>query len=243
MVGEVPHEVLQFMSKWYARLFAVLFALLPFAARAQDSQPTVTRTGRFLSHFDLGVAGTAFFTKDVSGTVNQSILGSPYNVTQSASTAAGVLVTLRGEKSAFKGFEINYGYGRLTEAYSCCNQNATTGALVGPFQSQTTANEFTVGYLIRPERQIFGFQPYVSAGAGTLEFKPTKYGGQGLQSQARAAYYYSLGGESLLVGDTLGVRVGIRQLFYLAPDFGQNYLTIKKTTFTTEPQIGLYLHF
>ena len=73
--------------------------------------------------------------------------------------------------------------------------------------------------------------------------RPTKNGGQGLSTQARAAYYYSLGGEGLIVGDTLGVRVGIRQLFYLAPDFGQNYLTIKQRTFTTEPQIGLYLHF
>lgn len=228
------------MPKRYASL---LLALLSLPLCAQDAQPTVTKTGRFLAHFDLGVAGTAFFTKDVTGTVNQSILGAPYNVTQSASTAAGVLATLRGQKSAYKGFEVNYGYARTTEAYTCCNQSPTTGTPLGPFQSQATAAEYSVGYLARPERSIFGFKPYVSAGLGTIEFKPTKNGGQGLQTQARAAYYYSVGGESLIVGDSLGIRVGIRQLFYLGPDFGQNYLTIKKHTFTTEPQIGIYYHF
>ena len=229
------------MLKRYA-LF-LLLAALPSAVHAQDAQPTVTKTGRFLAHFDLGVAGTAFFTKDVTGTVNQSILGAPYSVTQSTSTAAGVLVSLRGQKSPYKGLEFNYGYARTTEAYTCCNTNPTTGASNGPFQTQATAAEYTVGYLVRPPHPIFGFQPYVSAGAGTIEFKPTKNGGQGLQTQARAAYYYSVGAENLIVGDTLGLRFGIRQLIYLAPDFGQNYLVIKKYTFTTEPQVGLYLHF
>ena len=228
------------MPKRYAFLF--LLAVLPSSLRAQDTQAP-THTARFLAHFDLGVAGTAFFTKDVTGTVNQSVLGAPYTFTQSTSTAAGVLVSLRGQKSPYKGLELNYGYARTTESYTCCNVSATTGQPLGPFQAQATASEYTVGYLARPARKIFGFQPYVSAGGGVLSFKPTKNGGQGLQTQARAAYYYSVGGESLIIGDTLGIRAGIRQVFYLAPDFGQNYLTIKKQTFTTEPQIGIYLHF
>ena len=231
----------------HKRLFALLLlftsAHVVRPASAQDAQPTVTRTGRFLAHFDLGISGTALFTKDVTGTVNQSVLGSPYSVTQSASTAAGALATLRAQKSAWKGLEFNFGYGRTAQTYSCCNNNPTTGELLGPLVAQATANEFTLGYLARPERQIFGFKPYISGGAGTIEFKPTRNGGQGLQAQGRAAYYYSVGGESYLLGDTLGVRVGIRQLFYRAPDFGQNYLTIRKLTFTVEPQIGLYVHF
>lgn len=232
------------MLKRFATIFLLLFAM-PFSSRlsAQDAQPAVTRTGRFLSHFDLGIAGTALFTKDVAGTVNQTVLGAPYDVTQSASTAAGALVTIRAQKSAYKGLEFNYGYGRTAQTYTCCNRSPTTGVLLGPLVAQATSNEFTLGYLVRPERTVFGFKPYVSGGAGTIEFKPTRNGGQGLQPQARAAYYYSVGGETLLVGNTLGARVGLRQLFYRAPDFGQNYLTIRKLTFTVEPQIGLYLHF
>lgn len=212
------------------------------AAWGQDT-PTVTRTSRFLSHFDLGVSGIALFTKSVSGTVNQSALGSPYSLDQSASTSAGALVTLRAQKSAWKGLEFNYGYGRGTQSYSCCNNSTTTGVFQGPLLPQATINEFTVGYLARPERTFFGFKPYLSVGLGSTEFKPTKNGGQGLQPQARATYYYSVGGESYLVGDLLGLRFGLRQLFYQVPDFGQNYLTIHKNTFTTEPQVGLFLHF
>ncbi|MGI4852480.1 MAG: hypothetical protein ACRYF4_00370 [Janthinobacterium lividum] len=226
---------------------ALLLLLLPAAsltplARAQDAQPTVTRTSRLLSHFDLGVSGTALFTKTVNGTVNQPILGPAYPLTQSASTSAGALVTIRAQKSAWKGLELNYGYGRSSQTYSCCNQSPTTGQLQGSFLPGATSNEYTLGYLARPERSYFGFKPYISVGAGSVEFKPTKNGGQGLQPQARAAYYYNVGGESLLIG-RLGVRVGVRQLFYKAPDFGQNYLTINKFTFTVEPAVGLYLHF
>jgi hypothetical protein len=228
------------MPKRYALL--LLLAALPSTMHAQDAQAP-THTARFLAHFDLGVSGTAFFTKDVSGTVNQSILGAPYSVSQSTSTAAGVLATLRGQKSPYKGLELNYGYARTTESYTCCNVSPTTGALLGPFQTQATATEYTFGYVARPPHPIFGFQPYVSGGVGVLSFKPTKNGGQGLQTQARAAYYYSVGGEKILFSDSVGIRVGIRQLFYLAPDFGQNYLTIKQHTFTTEPQIGIYYHF
>ena len=228
--------------QFFKVLLGCALLALASAAHGQDT-PTVTRTSRFLSHFDLGISGTALFTKSVDGTVNQSALGAPYSVSQSASTSAGALVTLRGQKSAWKGLEFNFGYGRGTQSYSCCNNSTTTGVFQGPFLPQATSNEFTLGYLARPERTFFGFKPYLSVGLGSTEFKPTRNGGQGLQPQARATYYYSVGGESYLVGDLLGVRFGLRQLFYQDPDFGQNYLTIHKNTFTTEPQVGLFLHF
>lgn len=230
------------MAKRFSVLPHLLLALCALSGRAQDA-PTVTRTSRLLSHFDLGISGTALFTKTVSGTVDQRALGASYNLTQSASTSAGALVTLRAQKSAWKGLELNYGYGRTSQSYTCCNNSPTTGVLQAPFLPQATMNEYTLGYLARPERTFFGFKPYVSVGAGSIDFKPTRNGGQGLQPQARAAYYYSVGGENYLIGDRLGVRFGIRQLFYRAPDFGQNYLTLKKLTFTVEPQVGLYLHF
>ena len=223
-------------------VLSAFMALSPIVLHAQDTTAAPTRTRRVLSHFDIGVSGMAFFTKDVSGTVKSSSFGQNYTFTQSASSAAGVLATIRGQKSPWKGVEFNYGYGRVTESYTCCNVSSTTGAYIGPFQSQATASEYTFGYLARPERKIFGFQPYISAGAGVYEFKPTKNGGQGLQPQARAAYYYSVGGESMLT-PSFGIRAGFRQLYYKAPDFGQNYLKITKTTFTSEPQVGIFLHF
>jgi hypothetical protein len=235
-------EVLQLMLKRYASFLTLLFAFLPLGASAQDSQPTVTRTSRILSHVDFGLSGTVLLTKDVTGTVNQSALGAPYSVTQSSSTSAGFLFTIRAQKSPYKGLEFNYGHGRTTQGYTCCNVSPTDGTNVGPFQSQSGMSEFTLGYLVRPPHKIFGFQPYVSAGAGSTEFTPTANGGQGLKSQARATYYYSVGLEDS-VTSYLGIRAGLRQAYYKAPDFGQNYLTINKLTFTTEPQVGIYFHF
>src|ERR1035441_2528782 len=85
----------------------------------------------------------------------------------------------------------------------------------------------------------FGITPYLGAGGGTIRFKPTPYGGQGLPFQYRAAYYYQLGLEDNFPGSHFGMRLGFRQLIYLAPDFLQNYLTITRRTRTSEPTIGL----
>jgi hypothetical protein len=229
------------MHKRYS-LLPILLLLLVSTARAQDT-PAPTKTSKLLAHFDFGLSGIALLTKSTTGTPPVSASGTPTPFTQSASTAAGAVVSLRGSKSPYKGLEFNYGYGRITESYTCCNQDVNTGAYVGPFQSQVTANEITFGYLVKPAHTFFGAQPYASVGAGTMVFAPTRNGGQGLKKQARAAYYYSVGVDKPIIGDTFGIRAGVRQVFYLGPDFDQAYLRIVKHTFTTEPQFGVYVHF
>ncbi len=233
------------MRKRYVFL-TVFFLLAASGARAQDAgTPPVTKTSKFLAHFDLGLSGIALLTKDTSGTVTSGAANAPYTFTQSASTSAGGVLTLRGSKSAYKGAELNYGYGRVTEGYTCCNDNVNTGLYIpgNPFQVQVTVNEVTAGYLVRPPHPLLGMQPYISVGAGSTVFSPTHNGGVGLQKQARATYYYTAGVEKLVFGDTLGIRAGVRQIFYLGPDFDQAYLRILKHTFTTEPQFGIYVHF
>jgi len=89
---------------------------------------------------------------------------------------------------------------------------------------------------------LLGLHPFASVGAGTTQFKPTPHGGEGLTSQARMTYYYSLGVQKD-ISPHFGLRASYRQTFYLAPDFGQNYLTIKQRTSSYEPGIGFYLRF
>jgi hypothetical protein len=245
-MGRCVHrrKVLLLMRKRYS-LLPLLLLLVATGARAQDAgTPPLTKTSKFLAHFDFGLSGIALFTKDSNGTVTTGAANVPYSFTQTVSTTAGGVITLRGSKSPYVGAELNYGFGRVTEAYTCCNVNVSTGLYSGnPFQVQVGMNEFTLGYLVKPPHHLLGTQPYISAGAGTIVFAPTRNGGVGLQKQARATYYYTAGLEKMIVGDLLGIRAGIRQNFYLGPDFDQPYLRIKARTFTTEPQFGLFVKF
>ena len=50
-----------------------------------------------------------------------------------------------------------------------------------------------LGMLRHPGFEVFGLKPFAGIGAGTISNKPTPGGGQGLLTQARAAYYYTVG--------------------------------------------------
>ena len=196
--------------------------LAPTLAPAQ-----VTGLDKQLSRLDLSVSAMGEFTKGVSGTT--IVNAAPITLTQNATTTLGALVTLRYTVSPLIGVEGNYSYARFSENYSTIQG------------VQTKASEYTVGYVAHTP-SFLGVEPFLDAGLGTIAFNPTARGGQGLYTQARAAYYYGLG-----IDDTLsthfGVRAAVRQLIYLAPDYGQNYLTIHQRTFSTEPTIGLFVRF
>lgn len=211
-------------------LAAALFASTFGSAGAQQ----VTLLDRQLSRMDFGVSGAGLFNKNVSGTVVRSAApNSGTTLEQSPSNTVGALVTIRYIVKPLVGFEFNYGYARYTENYS----------YPGSFGVQTRASEYTFGYIYTPDHKFFGFQPFASAGAGSIEFKPTPHGGESLPEQARMAYYYSAGLQQEYFSSHFGVRASFRQVFFLAPDFETNYLTILKHTTSTEPTVGFYLRY
>ncbi len=213
------------------------FMILVSTASSQAQSPVIpTSLDKQLNRIDLGVSGFGEFTTTVNGT---NYLG--VALTQKPSTTVGALINVRYTKSPLLGAEFNYTYARYTQHFTTVNSsgNAQDYAILGG--AQTTADEFTVGYLAHTPR-VFGLQTFVSAGLGSTEFKATPAGGQNLPTQARMTYYYSAGVEDSLTAH-FGIRAQFRQAFYLAPDFGQNYLTIKQRQITTEPAIGFYLHF
>jgi hypothetical protein len=205
-------------------LMLCLFTCGASIARAQAAPETMLH--RNLSRLDLGVTAIGQITGDVAGT---NYLNIP--VSQKASTTVGFLATLRYTKSPWIGFEGNYAQARYTENFT----NYLAGGV------QTKAAEYTLGYVVHP-RQIFSIDPFVAIGAGSTAFTPTAGGGQGLPEQARMTYYYNVGLDKA-VFTNFGIRASLRQTFYKAPDFGQNYLTILKQTNTLEPSIGFYLKF
>lgn len=223
------------LSCVFAALLSVAAVLAGPTAQAQYESPTIPGPIQdVLSHVDLGISGVGIITQSSSGAVK--------NNTQPASTVSidpsktvGVLVTVRYIVKPLVGFEFNYGYARYTQNFT--GVSGTPGVL----GVQNNAKEYTFGYVAHLH-QYFGVTPFVGGGAGTTAFRPTTNGGQGLLSQARATYYYAAGAEASL-GTHFGVRAQFRQKFYLAPDFGQNYLTILKHTNTIQPGIGFYIRF
>jgi hypothetical protein len=208
-------------------IFTSLFISLPARTARAQAAPVVTPLGRLLSHLDLGVAAVGQITGDVAG---NNYLNQP--ISQKASTTVGVLVSLRYTKSPFIGFEGNYTQARYTENYS--------SYIFGG--AQTKASEYSLGYVAHLP-SLLGLQPFAAAGAGAIAFRPTAGGGQGLPAQARMVYYYNIGVDDALFSKHFGVRASLRQAFFKAPDFGQNYLTINQHTNTLEPTIGFYIKF
>jgi hypothetical protein len=214
---------------------ALLCAAALFAVNSAYTQVTAVPTAldRQLSHIDIALSGTGQFTNSVTGT---NYLG--LKLTQQPSNTLGALITIRYTVKPLVGFEFNYGYARYTQNFSVPPPAASP--IVGG--AQTNANEYTLGYVAHTPK-ILGIQTFAAAGLGSIAFKGTPKGGQGLPEQARAAYYYAAGVEAPVLSPHFGIRAQFRQVFFLAPDFGQNYLTIKQRQITTEPAVGFYIHF
>ena len=226
------------------RLLSVLFGSVccvsgVSSARAQADAGSVppTRFDRLVSHFSFAASAVGEFDSSVSGPVQNNVSPSDGTLSVQPTHSVGAMGTIRAKRSPWVGGEFNYRWAKYTY-----NFNYTNSGVVN-FSSQNTANELTLGYIAQPDHPVFGFQPFVGVGAGSVEFKPSKSSGSGLPVQARAAYYYTVGGDKPIVNDTFGLRVGFRQVFYLAPDFGQNYLLIKKLAISSEPTVGFYVHF
>jgi hypothetical protein len=237
------------IRKAFPLLAAFSLIFIAGAASAQvDTPPSAFE--KQLHKIDLSVNGVGIYNRSVSGTVlptncqtaNPIVPGPAdcgYALTQFGSNTAGAIVSLHYVAKPYFGLEFNYGYARYTENY----QGAAIPVALDSanFQVQTKVNEYTFGYIATPPHPVFGFQPFVSVGFGTTGFKPTAGGGQELPEKARATYYYSAG----LQKDYghFGLRAGFREVFFLAPDFGQNYLTIVQHTTTYEPFAGFYFRY
>jgi hypothetical protein len=214
-------------------LLLCLLCLPASQALGQDVVPPTTLQKQ-LDRMDLAVSAAGIVSSNVSG--NEQLHPATM-LTISPSSTVGELVTLRYIAKPLVGFEFNFGNSRYTQNYAF---STTPAPLLG---AQAGVREMTLGYVAHLPYHPFGITPYLGAGGGTIKFTPTPYGGEGLPFQYRAVYYYSLGVEQNFPSSHFGVRLGFRQLIYLAPDFQQNYLTITRRTVTSEPTFGLFVRF
>jgi hypothetical protein len=224
------------------KLFAVaLLAVFYFGGQCVLAQATPqTPAQKQFDRIDLAVSAAGETTSSASGIEQRDMNTTHSLLLIKPSSTIGELVTLRYTAKPYLGFEFNFGNVRYTQDYTFTPSPSPTILTGG---AQANARELTFGYVAHPRYRPFGLQPYVGLGGGTIRFKPTPLGGQGLPQQYRAAYYYTVGVENNFPGSHFGVRVGFRQLFYLAPDFLQNYLTITRRVRTSEPTIGFFVRF
>ncbi|MHB1699109.1 MAG: hypothetical protein ACYCSN_03070 [Acidobacteriaceae bacterium] len=187
---------------------------------------------KLFAHDDVAISGADVITTSVSGTVPGAVPPTTV-VTEKASNSAVLLFSGRYTHSNLVGLEFNYGFTQFAENFS------PSSTLDGP--PQTAVSEFTFGYILHAPK-FFGTVPFLGAGAGTMKFSPTPLGGLALPVQARMVYYGTLGLDAPFTR-RFGMRTQIRDLIYMAPDYGQNYLTIGKRAQSIEPTIGFYFHF
>jgi hypothetical protein len=215
-------------------LLCLLLTAVGSTAKAQTSS-TNPALDRQLSRIDLGVTAVGIFNKSstgvatVNGQANTAVTLNPGNT-------AGAVVTLRYVVAPLIGFEVNYGYARYTDTFTPFGAQPNGGV-------QQNASEYTLGYVAHTRKEHFGVTPFASGGLGTIVFRPTPGGGLALPEQARAAYYVSVGAETTVLSPHFGIRAQYRQVFFKAPDFETNYLTIQKQTTTYEPGFGFFLRF
>ncbi|SFS21272.1 hypothetical protein SAMN05421771_4121 [Granulicella pectinivorans] len=205
------------------------------AGIAHGQAEVQTKLGKQLDRLDLAVSGAGYFNTTTTGTnyLNQTVTDVPGNT-------LGALVQIRYIAKPWIGLEFNYGYARYTQKYTGSGGAASNTDF--NFGLQANTSEYSLGYVAHPPIAIFGLKPFIGGGAGTMAYKPTTYGGQGRQEQARALYYYDVGLDDM-ISEHIGLRAQFRGSNSLAPDFGQNYLTILKRTWITEPAVGVFIKF
>jgi len=212
----------------------VLCLLLPAAGITANAQATPqSGLDRQISRLDIGVVASAIINKDSDGTVVINTV--PTTVNLHPGNTVGPLVSIGYTKSAFVGFEFNYGYARYTQTFTPFGATPVGGI-------QQNASEYSFGYVAHFRREFHGVVPFAGVGAGTTAFRPTPGGGEGLSPQARATYYYKVGGDYML-NKHFGARAEFRETFFKAPDFETNYLTIQQHTTEFQPGFGFFYRF
>jgi len=210
-------------------------------AFAQDTpSPASVAFMKQLDRIDFAVSAEGNISDTVSGVENRDATTTHSVLTIHPSTSVGELVTIRYTVKPYLGFEYNFGNARYTENTKFVPTPSANLLLGGV---QTGVRELTLGYVAHLPYRPFGITPVLGVGGGTIHFTPTPGGGQGLPNQYRAVYYYNAGLEDNFPGSHFGMRIGFRQLIYLAPDFLENYLTITRRLRTSEPTVGFFVRF
>lgn len=194
-----------------------LFATLLFASVSMAQE---------LPKNEVSVQGTGFFTNDTTGN----------GIRQHTTDSGGLLVGYRYHLNSWMAADGSYGYSRNTF------QNFRS---TGAFNVQANVHQ-TTGALVFTAPKKFGLiRPYAMAGAGVLNFDPTRNPGGtliGATGQNKGTFLYGAGTD-IDLNNRFALRLQYRGLIYDRPDFGFSALNSGRTTHTAQPSAGFLVRF
>jgi outer membrane immunogenic protein len=194
-------------------------ALLLFAAAGRAQDD---------GHFDVSVSGAGVITKQSTG----------HGIIQNPTNSAGPLVSFRVRFNARHSIIANYSTTHDSQIY-------TLGTHFD--RVQATVSEFSAAYVLNPI-QIGKFEPFLLAGAGSLNFNPgntfidTFPVPVAAVKQRALGYLYGVGVD-YRVRPHIAVRLQYRGLIYRAPDFKNPGLFTGALGQMAEPSIGVVYRF
>jgi len=194
-------------------MFAALLVASLFAQRANAQG--------YLKNSDIALSAFGQFTGSSTGN----------GITVTPHDSLGGQATFRHVYHPWLGYEVIYGYTRFTDRYSSF-----------PFGVQSNVHEMGGSYLISAPH-LLGVQPFGLAGVSALLYAPSLNGGQRASAQARPAFTFGLGANFPLLTSHFGMRVQYRALLHQTPDFGQEQFKTDTWRISSEPAVGVYLHF
>ncbi len=201
----------------FKTIFAGMFAVvvLASASLAQEQRKN-----------EVSVQGTGFFTNDTTGN----------GIRQHTTDSGGLLTSYRFHINNWLATDGSYGYTRNT------SQNLTPA---GAFNIQSNVHQITGALVVKAPQKIYRLRPFVLAGAGVLNFDPTRNPGGlvvGADGQNKGVFLYGAGTD-LDINERFAFRLEYRGLVYDRPDFGIAALNSGRTTHTAQPSAGFVFRF
>ena len=198
----------------------------PAPSSSSDVQTaTVVQKPKDFNRRDVAVSVFAQYTNKADGNF----------VRVDPTSSGGGMVSYQYSARWWAGYEVNYGYTKYSNVYN-----------KGAYRVDSSANEITVGYIVKP-RSYRGIHPFLSFAGGAMIFSPSTYGGILVPAgkpatQTLPLFVFGIGVEHNF-GEHFGFRVQYRDDEYKAPNYKLVALNAHTLRGSAEPAVGIYYRF
>ncbi len=157
------------------------------------------------------------------------------NVTQSSTSALGLLLSYRYMLTPRSALELNYGFGQNSQKYSTSFE---PNARIHARQQEISA---AYVYSLNFKR----YSPFAEIGVGSMIFTPILDNGTNLLGTKSTKGIGGIGGAGLAyeLSPSFDIRVEYRAFLTKAPNFGQSNFSTNRYEIISMPTVGIAYHF